>query len=81
MPKVTKDKKNISMCVCPKCPSYNDCAKKKHEGLFCAQELGKSSCPFKTNGCICGQCPVHQTYNLKSGYYCINGSAEQVDKK
>ncbi len=81
MTKVPKDTKNLSMCSCGKCPSYNDCAKKKHEALFCAKQVGKSTCPFKMNGCVCGNCPVHKTFHLKSGYYCLNGSADQVDKR
>jgi hypothetical protein len=79
MSKVQKNKENISMCSCPKCPSYNDCAKKAHQGLFCA--AGKSTCNFKMNGCNCGSCPVHKTYNLKAGYYCMNGTADVVDQK
>lgn len=81
MPKVIKDKKNISMCSCPKCPSFNDCARKKGEGLFCAEAVGKSSCNFKMSGCVCGPCLVHKANNLKAGYYCIEGSADIVDKK
>ncbi|MFA6119197.1 MAG: DUF2769 domain-containing protein [Parachlamydiales bacterium] len=80
MTKVQKNKNNISLCSCNKgCPSYNDCAKKANEGLFCA--IGKSSCSFKMNGCICGSCPVHKANGLKSGYYCMNGTADVVDLK
>lgn len=73
MTKVKNDKKNMSMCICGKCPSYNDCAKKKHEGFFCA--LGKSSCTIKMNGCQCGSCPVFKANNLNTGYFCMNGAA------
>lgn len=79
MPKVIKNKNNISKCSCPQCPSYTDCTKKKHEALFCAQEVGKSICPIKMNGCICGSCKVHRENDLKSGYYCMHGSAEDVE--
>lgn len=79
MSKVIKDAKNLSMCICGKCPSYTDCAKKKGEGLFCA--TGKSSCAVKMNGCNCGSCPVFKANSLKVGYYCLNGTAEVADKK
>ena len=73
---VEKNDENLKKCSCPKCPSYNDCAKEKQERLYCATSIGKSKCAYKMNGCICMMCPVHVKFNLKSGYYCINGSAE-----
>lgn len=79
MPKVVVNKENISLCSCPNCPSYNDCSKKKKEGIFCGS--GKSSCAYKMNGCVCGSCLLHKKYNLQEGYYCIKGKAEEVDKK
>jgi len=33
------------------------------------------------NGCICGPCPLTKEYNLKKGYYCISGSALEIDEK
>jgi len=78
MVKVEKTPENLKKCSCPKCPSYNECAERKLEKLFCAKEVGKSSCKFQMNGCICMSCPVHKENNLKAGYYCINGSAEQA---
>jgi hypothetical protein len=81
MPKVEKNQKNIEDCACTRCPSYNECAKGKKEILYCAREIGKSSCKYEMNGCVCGACVVHNKCNLKSGYYCIKGSAEEVDGK
>ncbi len=81
MPKVEKNESNIKRCMCPGCPSYNDCARGNSENLYCAKANGKSSCPFEKKGCLCGACPVHAENNLTSGYYCINGSAEEVDGK
>lgn len=75
MPKVEKNQANLQACVCPDCPTYNDCAKSKTEVLFCAEETGKSACAFGMNGCICGNCPVHQANQLASGYFCVNGPA------
>jgi hypothetical protein len=81
MAKVEKNQKNIGNCACPLCPSYNECAKGKAETLYCAKEVGKSDCKYQMSGCICGPCPVHKECNLKSGYYCIQGSADEVDDK
>ena len=78
---VEKTDENLKKCFCPNCPSYNDCAKGKKENLYCAKSNGKSTCQYKKNGCICMACPVHAACNLKAGYYCINGSAEEVDEK
>lgn len=79
MPKVRKNEANIKKCSCSNCPSYNNCSKEKKEVLFCAQEIGKSVCDYKMNGCVCGKCLVHQKNDLKAGYYCIFGSAEKTD--
>lgn len=73
---IEKNDKNLKKCSCIKCPSYNDCAKGKKESLYCAEIVGKSKCKYKMNGCLCMTCPVHAKFNLKAGYYCINGSAE-----
>lgn len=81
MPKVEKNEANIHKCACPGCPSYNECAKGQNESLYCAGENGKSACPYKTNGCVCGGCPVHMENDLKAGYYCLHGSADEVDGK
>lgn len=75
---VHKNPQNISQCNCGSCPSYNQCARGKKEGLFCAKEQGKSTCTFKQNGCVCGECPIFKNYHLKTGYYCMNGSADKV---
>jgi len=78
MTEVKNDKNNSDRCACPRCPSYNDCAKTKAETLYCAGEIGKSACGYKMNGCICGGCPVHTENKLKAGYYCIKGSAIEI---
>lgn len=75
MPKVEKNQTNLDKCACTICPSYNQCAKGKKELLYCAEAVGKSTCQYQMDGCTCGNCPVHQENNLKTGYYCIKGSA------
>lgn len=79
MAKLPKTDKNNSLCACPRCPSYNDCALKGKEALYCADEMGKSACDYQKNGCICGICPIHEEYQLKTGYYCIRGAALTAD--
>ena len=70
--KVAKD------CVCPHCPSYNECADKKVEYAFCIN--GKSeSCIDTELGCLCPTCPLAQEYQIGVMYnfYCIRGSEKE----
>lgn len=71
MTKVEKNESNMDKCTCGNCPSYNECAKGKTELLYCAEEVGKSSCEFQRKGCVCGSCPVQKDYGLNGGYYCL----------
>ena len=68
--------KNKAMCVCGKCPTYNDCAKAKTELLYCA--TGKSACTLSKTGCICPACPITPMLGLKQAYYCTNGSEREL---
>lgn len=64
------------MCICAKCPSYNDCAKGKNELLYCA--TGKSpECITEEKGCICPTCPLTEAMDLKNGYFCTKGSEKE----
>lgn len=81
MSKVEKNNDNFNQCFCLNCPSYNECAKEKTEKLYCSEEIGKSACDYKMNGCLCGGCPVYKNNNLKTGYYCLRGSADKADNK
>lgn len=81
MPKVANTQENIKKCACTECPSYNDCSRDKGVKLFCSDEVGKSICALAMNGCLCGPCAVHEENDLRAGYYCIHGSADEVDKK
>lgn len=78
MSKVQDNKENVDKCKCPTCPSYTECLKQKTAVLFCAR--GKAECPITMKGCVCGVCPVHTANNLKSGYYCLQGSADEIEK-
>jgi hypothetical protein len=68
------------ICDCPTCPTYNDCAKKAGEKLFCA--LGKSkNCIKSEEGCACATCPVTAQLGLNHYYYCLRGSEKEVRMK
>ena len=69
-------KENKKLCICPNCPTYNECAKEKDELFYCV--LGKSqTCIIKETGCICPACPVTETLGLTKDYFCIKGTESQ----
>lgn len=55
-------------CICRGCPSFVEC---KEKIAYCF--TAKSKCIKERKGCICGACPVHSKFNLKTGYYCFTG--------
>lgn len=71
--KVDDDQDNADRCICPGCPTYDDCMRGKDERLFCAR--GSTPCGPKAHGCICGDCPVWAQYRLDSYYFCMEGAA------
>lgn len=63
-------------CTCPNCPSYNDCAKKNDELLYCA--LGKSEeCIENEKECICPDCPVSDKMGLKHMFFCTRDTEKE----
>jgi len=65
-------------CVCPICPSYNECAKEKEENIFCI--IGKSKDCINTElGCMCPTCPLAQKYQIGviHNFYCHRGSESE----
>jgi len=60
------------MCICPRCPTYDNCAKAQGELLFCA--VGKSSCALVKKNCLCPACPVTALMGLEHAYFCIRSS-------
>ena len=66
--------KNTSRCLCPGCPTYNDCMRDASQWLFCSR--GETECLPHARGCICGECPVWEEYDLASTYYCLEGAAD-----
>ena len=70
--------KNKALCICGRCPTYNDCAKEKMELLYCA--TGKSACTLTKKACICPACPITPMIGLKHAYYCTKGSERELPK-
>ena len=67
---------NKPNCICPACPSYNQCAKGKGELLYCA--FGKSpECITDLKGCNCATCPITAMMGLSNEYYCTKGTEKQ----
>jgi aldose sugar dehydrogenase len=64
---------NAEGCLCPGCPTYNECMQGKSERLFCSR--GATDCGPEPHGCICGECPVWASYGLGSYYFCREGAA------
>lgn len=64
---------NAKQCICPDCPTYNQCMSEASERLFCAR--GTTSCETNPMGCICGSCPVWASNSLSSFYFCREGAA------
>ncbi len=67
------DDENAGRCLCPGCPTYDDCMRGKDQRLYCAR--GRTDCDPAANGCICGECPVWASYGLGSYYHCTGGPA------
>jgi hypothetical protein len=66
-------KDDTGSCICPDCPTYNDCAKDSTEGLFCAH--GSSfHCISLEKDCFCPSCPITEQYGLTRNFFCIRGS-------
>ncbi len=67
------DERNAGRCLCPGCPTYDDCMTGNGERLFCAR--GKTDCGPWAKGCICGECPVWSEFGLAGYYFCVEGAA------
>jgi hypothetical protein len=61
-------------CICARCPTYNDCARKGEELLYCLD--GKTACKLERYGCICGTCPVEKLEGFTGVYFCVAGKAD-----
>lgn len=72
--KVEDTNANATQCLCPGCPTYNECMTGKGLRLFCSR--GATDCDPTPNGCICGECPVWNEFDLGSHYFCTDGAAK-----
>jgi hypothetical protein len=71
---------NKNLCVCRTCRSYNPCAEKNKEVLFCL--AGESPiCIKEAKGCYCHRCPFNFKAGLTKGFFCLRGSEEEQRKK
>lgn len=61
-------------CVCPICPTFNQCAKEAGENIFCLKE-DVNKCITTEKGCMCPTCPFASTYKIGIFYnfYCKRG--------
>ncbi len=67
---------NKGLCICPDCPTYNECAQKKGEVFYCG--LGRSpACVTKEEGCICPACPITEKMGLTNLYFCTRGTERE----
>ena len=66
---------NAEMCLCPGCPTHNECMKDNNEQIFCSR--GKTECDLEKKGCLCGTCPIERKYELTEFYYCTEGAAKK----
>lgn len=60
-------------CVCPICPTFNQCAKDTGENIFCLKN--ESNCINTEKGCMCPTCPFAATYKIGvvHNFYCKRG--------
>ena len=66
-------------CVCPKCPSYPDCAVDPDLRLFCMR--GRAPCPIQRRGCMCPGCKVHSRHKFTRDFYCDVGTEEEQSQR
>lgn len=68
-------------CVCPICPTFNQCAKEAQENIFCLRGKSKE-CIGKERGCICPTCPFGIRYKIGVIYnfFCLNGPQTEQQK-
>jgi len=77
-PKVDLTNETIDKCLCTGCPTYmsNTCPPQKNEEVYCS--IGMTDCAdVKQEGCVCGNCEVFKEDELKTGYFCFKGEADE----
>lgn len=66
---------NREECLCPHCPTYDECMTIEEEALYCGTSLTMCEDVVR-QGCVCGRCDVHAAYDLVGTYFCFEGPAE-----
>lgn len=66
---------NKAQCICPECPTYDECMTMEEEVLYCGTSVTMCE-DTQRNGCNCGACDVRAAYELAGTYYCVSGPAE-----
>ncbi len=70
-----------SECICPDCPTYNNCAEAAGELLYCFLGRSKECITSEDLGCFClMDCPVANRAGLGHLYYCTKGTESEVRK-
>lgn len=72
--KVEDTPANADRCICPGCPTFNECMGERNQRIFCSR--GTSDCGPRAAACICDECPVWNEFSLGSYYFCMRGAAE-----
>jgi hypothetical protein len=67
------------LCICGRCPTYNECSKEKREIWYCAH--GKSpECIKEKLGCLCPNCPIYDEMGLEKSYFCLRGFRKRTTR-
>lgn len=72
---VEVDSVNRERCLCPHCPTYDECMTLEEEALFCGTSVTMCE-DVEREGCVCGRCAVHSEYDLAGIYYCLGDPTE-----
>ena len=83
MPRVEINETNKRHCRCGVCPVLlaSECVKTTTGPNFLHCATGKTECKDYDFGkkCMCPTCLVWDENNLKSVYYCENGTADEIN--
>ena len=66
---------NRESCLCPNCPTYDECMTLEEESLFCGTSITMCE-DVAREGCVCGRCDVRAAYDLAGTYFCVEGPVE-----
>lgn len=65
-------------CRCPDCPTYQECAEKADDRIFCTLGAGREGCITDEElGCICSTCAVYHDVGFEKQFFCTRGNEQQ----